>query len=104
MSENITKAINADDQKKQAIKEQLEQIKNVSRIVGNTITLINEHEVKPSYFDAVKEILLFLEGNHKQLLAQVSQLEALVPKEEKKEEPKLEVLEAEIVPGPEGAR
>lgn len=98
MSQAMQNMKDADNQK---VQEQINALKNVTRLAQNTLNLINDMEIKCAYAGAVLEIQQWLDGIAKTITSQQSALEALLPKTPEVIDVKL--LE-EATPGAEGAR
>lgn len=71
------------------IEARLKELKNVHRLINNTLNLINDVEIKGGHSLAVGEILMWLDGFRKSIEGQMTTLEATLPKPE--------VIEAEVV-------
>lgn len=68
------------------VKQKVAGLQNVSRLIGNTLSLIGETEVKGAYAKAVAEIQDWLGGFDAQVKAQIQALTDLLPKESTKTE------------------
>lgn len=73
------------------IQTRITELKNVLRLISNTINLINDMDIKGAYSGPVSEILGWLEGFKKSVNNQVEVLEVSLPKQESK------TVEAEVV-------
>lgn len=73
------------------IEVRLKELKNVHRLISNTLNLICDVEIKGGHAVAVGEILNWLDGFRKSIESQMTTLEATLPKDESK------VIEAEVV-------
>ncbi|SRR5258706_10540902 len=70
------------DLNKQAedVKQKVAGLQNVSRLIGNTLSIIGETEVKGAYAKAVAEIQDWLGGFDAQVKAQTQALTDILPK------------------------
>jgi len=72
-----------DEQIKQAQQEaQLRDLEDISRIVGNTLTLIAETDIKGSHVEPVLEIVNYNRGFKKQIDQQIETLKSTLPKKD----------------------
>lgn len=72
------------------IQTRLNELRNVHRIVQNAFNLIADVEIKGAHANAVAEILGWLNGFGSTLSNQIKALEETLPKQEVKEEVKVE--------------
>lgn len=60
----------------------LNELKGVSRLANNAISIINEVEIKGAYAEAVAEVQRWLAGLRDQVASQIQTLESMLPKPE----------------------
>ncbi len=73
------------------IETKIKELENVKRLIGNTLSLINEMEVKGAYAAPVAEIQGWLTGFNTSIVSQIDTLRSTLPVEAPK------VIEAELV-------
>lgn len=64
------------------LKRKIEELNQLSRVVGNGIAYLNDQDVKIAYIQPVGEFLAFLTGFRQNVQQQKSALEAMLPKQE----------------------
>lgn len=76
------------------IEARLKELKNVHRLISNSVNLICDVEIKGGHANAVAEILGWLDGFRKSIEAQMTTLEATLPKPEPVKTVELEAIKA----------
>ena len=64
------------------IERKVKELENVNRLVGNTLNLINDIEIKGAYAGPVAEIQGWLTGFKSSVTTQIDTLKATLPKVE----------------------
>lgn len=81
----MNKAITNDLSKQlEDVKNKIAGLQNVSRLIGNTLSIIGDTDIKGDYAKVVVEIQDWLSGFDTQVKAQKTALESLLPKEQTK--------------------
>lgn len=70
------------------VKQKIQGLQNVSRLIGNNLSIIQDTEIKGGYAKAVAEIQDWLQGFDSQIKSQMAALQSLLPKEASKPEVK----------------
>lgn len=76
------------------IETRLKELKNVHRLISNTLNLICDVDIKGGHAVAVGEILGWLDGFRKSIEGQMTTLEATLPKKEEVKAVELEAVKA----------
>lgn len=76
------------------IEQRLKELKNVHRLISNTLNLICDVDIKGGHAVAVGEILGWLDGFRKSIENQMTTLEATLPKAEEAKPIEAEVVQA----------
>lgn len=79
------------------VKQKIAGLQNVSRLIGNTLSIISDTDIKGGYAKAVAEIQDWLQGFAAQVETQKQALEALLPKAEGKATEVTPVVPAQVV-------
>lgn len=78
----MNKAIQNDlNKQNEEVKSKIAGLQNVSRLIGNTLSIIQDTDIKGGYAKAVAEIQDWLAGFDAQVKAQTTALQDLLPKE-----------------------
>lgn len=83
MNQAITNDLN---KQVEDVKQKIQGLQNVSRLIGNNLSIIQDTEIKGGYAKAVAEIQDWLQGFDSQIKSQMAALQSLLPKEAPKPE------------------
>lgn len=93
MNKAIQNDLNSQSEK---IKSQVTNLENVKRLIGNTVAILSEVEVKGAYAKPLTEIFQWLEGFDASVKAQIQALQSLLPKEAPK--PDVKPIDIAVAP------
>lgn len=97
MNKAIQNDLNSQSEK---IKSQVTNMENVKRLIGNTVAILSEVEVKGAYAKPLTEIFQWLEGFDASVKAQIQALQSLLPKDAPKPDVKPDVKPIDIAVAP----